>query len=72
MALVLRQLSFRPFKCHIFGRGSVLKNRDSAVFALPVREASIGKKGMGAGGGKGGGGAKAKKILDVETVKGHR
>ena len=64
MAWLLRQLSVRQ----IFGRGSILKNRDSAVFSLPVREASIGKKGMGAGGGKGGGGAKAKKILDVETV----
>jgi hypothetical protein len=65
MASLLRQLTVQQ-PGRIFCRASILKLQESSIFAVPVRGAAVGKK--GAGGGKGGGGAKAKKILDVETV----
>ncbi len=65
MASLLRQLTVQQ-PGRIFFRASILKLQESNIFLVPVRGAAVGKK--GAGGGKAGGGAKAKKILDVETV----
>ena len=68
MASALRQLSVQAQLGQLFVRSSFLQIRDPKIFSVPVRGAAIAKKGGGAAG-KAGGGAKAKKILDVETVR---
>jgi hypothetical protein len=57
----------RPQLGQIFGRILKFGDPKPKIFLLSIREASVAKK--GGGGGKGGGAGKAKKVLEVETVR---